>query len=197
MMNAKNDPVDDLVEDELLEDESAEEEREETEGVIDETEEDELEDEADADSQLKAQVEELEDKLAAARNSELRAQADYQNLQRRTVEERNKMARFAAREILENILQPLDHLLLAKNQLKDKGLDMVWQQFQQVLNDQGLEEIEVMGKKFDPTTMEVIDQIEVEDKKQAEKVVKVTQPGYKLNGEVIRHAKVVVGIEKA
>ncbi len=193
MMNAQNDPVDDLVEDELLEDESAEEDREETEGVIEPEDEVVLEDEADADSELKAEVETLQAKLQAAHNSELRAQADYQNLQRRTIEDRNKMARLAAKEILENILQPLDHLLLAKNQLKDKGLDMVWQQFQQVLSDQGLDEIEVMGKKFDPETMEVIDKVKVEDKKQVEKVVKVTQPGYRLNGEVIRHAKVVVG----
>lgn len=161
-------PAEDLVEAEMVEDE-------------------------DLQDDTQVRIEELEQQLRSARDRELRAQADYQNLSRRTMEDRNKMARMASQEVIENILQPLDHLLLAKLQLQDKGLDMVWQQFKQVLSDQGLEEIEVMGKKFDEQIMEVIDKVKVEDKKQVEKVVKVTQPGYKLNGEVIRVAKVVIG----
>lgn len=147
----------------------------------------------DAGEVLEQRIAELEIQLQAARDRELRATADYQNLTRRTFEDRNKMAKLASREVIESVLQPLDHLLLAKNQLKDKGLDMVYQQFMRVLEDQGLEEIEVLGKKFDLETMEVVDKVEAEDKKDIERVMKVTQPGYRLNGEVIRHAKVVVG----
>jgi molecular chaperone GrpE len=82
----------------------------------------------------------------------------------------------------------LDHLVLAAVQLKDKGLDMVVNELQMTLREQGLEEIQVMGKAFDVATMEV-----VEKQNKAEKVTAVVSRGYRLNGEVIRHAKVVLG----
>jgi molecular chaperone GrpE len=140
-----------------------------------------------------AEVLRLEEELQKARMSELRAMADYQNLVRRTQDERIKIVKMASRDVIENILQPLDHLFLAQAQLKDKGLDMVAQQFQRSLQEQGLEEIDCVGKEFDPTTMEVVTKEVAEDKKQVNKVIKVVQKGYTLNGEVIRHAKVIIG----
>ncbi len=141
-------------------------------------------------------VADLEAQIKNLQEQQRRAQADYQNLHRRTQDDRAKMAKMASLSVIESILQPLDHLILAKDQLKDKGLDMVVMQFQQALAGEGLEEIDVMGKKFDSATMEVIDKVEVKDKKDLEKVMKVVSRGYRLNGEVIRHAKVVVGAEK-
>ena len=135
----------------------------------------------------------LQTQLQNARASELRAMADYQNLVRRTQDDRIKMIKFAGLSVVESLLQPLDHLAMAKDQLKDQGLDMVYQQFVQALQNEGLEEIEVLGKEFDPTTMEVVSKEVVANEKQMNKVVKVAQRGYKLNGEVIRHAKVVIG----
>ncbi len=143
-----------------------------------------------------AEILRLEEELQKARLSEVRAMADYQNLVRRTQEERIKMVKFASRDVIESILQPLDHLFLAQAQLKDKGLDMVAQQFQRSLQEQGLEEIECVGKDFDPATMEVVDKQPVEDQKQVGKVVKVAKRGYTLNGEVIEHAKVVIGTKE-
>lgn len=143
---------------------------------------------------VEAQVTELQDQLVRAQENERRAVADYQNLMRRTQEERIKIAKLAARDVVESILQPLEHLYLAKEQLKDRGLDMVYQQFQQALRNEGLEEIEVIGQEFDPHTMEVVDKKPVSDQQHINKVIQVTQRGYRLNGEVIRHAKVVIGM---
>ena len=142
---------------------------------------------------IEKELEQLKKEVGLARESERRAVADYQNLHRRTQEDKGKMAKFAARSVVESILQPLEHLYLAKEQLKDKGLDMVYQQFQMVLQNEGLEEISVMGKEFDPETMEVVHKEKVEDATQVGKVVRVMQRGYRLNGEVLQHAKVVVG----
>ncbi len=143
--------------------------------------------------ELGQQLQQLQDELQKARQSEIRAMADYQNLVRRTQEERVKMMKFASLSVVGGLLQPLDHLFLAKEQLKDQGLNMVYQQFVTALQNEGLEEVDVMGKEFDPETMEVVNKEAVEDGKQDGKVVKVAQRGYRLNGDVIRHAKVVVG----
>ncbi|GIK84323.1 MAG: protein GrpE [Patescibacteria group bacterium] len=138
-------------------------------------------------SELSEQVLDLSNQLANAKRKEQLALADYQNLVRRTNEERSKVARLAARNFVEDLLQPLGHLTLASEQLKDAGLSMVVSQLWQALEQNGLKKIEALGKEFDVTTMEVADKGE-----QGQKVVKIVKDGYTLNDEVIQHAKVIL-----
>lgn len=126
--------------------------------------------------------------IAIAQQKEQRALADYNNLQRRTREERTKLVHLATIELVEALLQPLSHLRLASEQIKNQGLEMVVDQLWQVLTHHGLETIAVLGKEFDVKTMEV-----VEKEDAGEVVTKVVREGYTLNGVVIQHAKVVLG----
>ena len=116
--------------------------------------------------------------------------ADYKNLIRRTQEERGKVAKLSTRDFAETILQPLEHLSLAAEQVNDPGINMVATELWQALESQGLQEIETAGKTFDVETMEVVERMG-----EGDAVVKVVSRGYMLNGEVIRHAKVVVGAD--
>jgi molecular chaperone GrpE len=142
--------------------------------------------------QLELEVEQLKKQLAEAQEQERRSRADYSNLSRRTQEERGKLIKLAGLSVIESLLEPLHHLDLATQQLGDKGLNMVYQQFVRALEDQGLVELKVSGKEFDPNLMEVVGK-EKSDTKNAGKVVKVVKKGYSLNGEVVQHAKVIIG----
>lgn len=133
-------------------------------------------------------IQELTQQVHELKEADLRSKADYQNLVRRTQEERSKLVKLASLGIVEDLLQPLDHLSMAAAQLKDSGLDMVVKQFWTVLNQHGLVETQVEGLPFDPHTMEVVDK-----QGDSDIVTGVVTRGYQLNGEVIRHAKVVVG----
>lgn len=137
---------------------------------------------------LSAKIAELEALLAASTEREKRVLADYQNVVRRSQEDRVRFIKMAASEFVETLLAPLDHLSLAATQLNDAGLNMVITELKQALKEQGLEEIEVIGKPFDISVMEVVDK-----QGKASKVTSVVSRGYRLNGEVIRHAKVVLG----
>jgi len=114
--------------------------------------------------------------------------ADYQNLLRRTQEERTKMVKMIAVEIMESLLLPIEHLSLVAEQSQDSGVKMAIDELWQALRGQGLEEIQVMGKEFDVTQMEV-----VERSGDGNQVTQVVKPGYTLFGQVIQHAKVIVG----
>lgn len=140
-------------------------------------------------SSLEEQILELTSQLSQAQEKERRALADYQNLIRRTQEERVRLIKMANVDIMEALIQPLDHLSLAATQLNDPGLNMVVGQFQQSLAQFGLEEMEAMGKKFDVETMEVVENSEND----SDTVTSVVKKGYKLNGQVIQHAKVILG----
>lgn len=130
---------------------------------------------------------ELEAKLETAEAKYQRALADYQNLVRRNREESVQKAKLATKEFVSNLIQPLNHLELAAEQLNDSGLNMVVSQLWETLNREGLEKVECMGKPFDAESMEVV---EITDK--GEKVIKVLTPCYALNGTVIQFAKVIL-----
>ena len=59
----------------------------------------------------------------------------------------------------------------------------------QILNEAGLEEIDLLGKEFDPNFAEAIDII---PGKEDNKVVEVLRKGYKFEDKIIRVAQVKV-----
>lgn len=140
-------------------------------------------------AELTTQLQQARQAETRAKESELRSLADYHNLVRRTQDDRIKLVKFANKELISDLLQPLDHLGLAADQLNDSGLNMTIQQLWKVLNEYGLEEINPLNQPFDVTLMDV-----VEKKGDTEIVTNVIKKGYKLNGEVIQHAKVAVGL---
>lgn len=151
-------------------------------------------------SELDLLIEKLNGELALAREKERRAVADYQNLVRRSREEKVKVAKFAAFDLIETIIDPLSHLSLAADQINDQGLNMVISQLWMRLNEAGLEEINPVGEAFDVNTMEAVVNSGKESNapevassnKEKQTVIKVVTKGYRLNGEIVRHAKVIV-----
>ncbi|MDR0463121.1 MAG: nucleotide exchange factor GrpE [Pseudomonadales bacterium] len=134
------------------------------------------------------QVAELENKLAETNEKLARVLADYQNLVRRHREERAETIKFATRDFVEMLIQPYDHLRLASESLNDPGLNMIIDEFMQVLKEQQVEQLIPEGETFDVVTMEA-----VEKTGKGDKVTKVFSPGYILNGRVLRPARVAVG----
>lgn len=130
----------------------------------------------------------LQEQLRQAQESERRALADYQNLVRRQRDERTSFITYANKELIEGLLEPISHLELAATQLNDTGMNMVIAQFWQKLEEFGLSKQDVLGKPFDVNVMEV-----AETQEPAEVVVRVHRPALLYNGEVLQHARVVMG----
>jgi len=139
-------------------------------------------------NKLTAKVHDLEQALWQSQERERRALADYQNFQRQTQQQRANLLKLANADLLLTILEPLEHLSTASEHIQDEALTMIINQLWKRLKEIGLEEIEVLGKKFDLETMEA-----VEKKGNGDKVIKVLRKGYRLNGEIIQHAQVVLG----
>ena len=86
------------------------------------------------------------------------------------------------------------HLKMSLSGLSEEEGNNAWavvvryvlKQFKDILEARGVEEIKTVGEKFDHDLMEAMDG-------QGEIVKQEIMPGYKLNGKVIRHAKVIVG----
>lgn len=119
----------------------------------------------------------------------LRALADYQNLQKQTESWRQEFVQYASSNLVGKLLEILDDLEAAQEHLQDGGLKLIIGKLQNVLRDEGLEELIVEGKPFDPTTAEVIS---TEPGDQDQVVARVLQKGYRLKDKVVRPAKVIV-----
>ena len=119
----------------------------------------------------------------------LRALADYQNLEKRMQVEKEEIIKNANTHLVLRLLPFLDSLDKAEIFIKDDGLQLVQTQFQKALQDEGLEELEVLGKEFDPYTAEVVDIVEGE---KDNIVVEVLRKGYQFNGKILRVAQVKV-----
>lgn len=122
----------------------------------------------------------------------LRALADYQNLERRNLNQREELRKFASELLLLRILTAVDTLKKAKDHIKDAGLDLVCKEFVAILEDEGVEEMKTVGELFDPHQMECIEVVDGEDNK----VVEELRSGYRLHGKVLRVAQVKVGKKK-
>lgn len=134
----------------------------------------------------------LEEKLAESEEKWKRALADYQNLQRRTEEEKLAIVAFANKNLLLQLLNVLDTLEATTQHLQDKALDLTVKQFYDVLKGQSVEPINTTGEVFNPEVMECVDTNTGEEGK----VLSELKKGYTMHGKVLRPALVVVGSGK-
>lgn len=138
----------------------------------------------------KGKIKKFEEKIVDLTNKWKRALADYQNLEKRVVAEKKEFAQFANASLLDKLLPVLDGLEKCHRYLKDRGLGLILDQLKKALESEGLEEIKAKGERFDPAKMDAVEMV----KGEKNRVVEVILKGYKLNDQVLRPAKVKVGI---
>lgn len=122
--------------------------------------------------------------------------AEMENMKRRHEKDRENLLKFGNERILSSLVSVLDDLDRSLEHA-DKGdellvgLEMVRKNFFEVLEKNGLETVESIGKDFDPNFHEAMAQQPAEGKKDGE-IITEFQKGYVLNGRLLRPAKVIV-----
>ncbi len=170
---------------------------EEAPAAAEETPEEEItEDEVSPEAALEEKIKALEDAAAADKDRYLRLLAEYDNFRKRSVQEKfNASADATAKAALEviSVIDNFERAVAAEcsDENYKKGVEMIYDQFAGVIKKLGVEEIDALGKPFDPNLHNAVTQ--VEDENFGENTVsQVYQKGYKLGDKVIRHAMVVV-----
>lgn len=131
-------------------------------------------------------------------------QADFENYQKRVGREREELVKRASEELILKLLSVVDDLeraVEASRSSSDKevlasGVEMVLKQFQATLAEEGLSQIEAVGKPLDPELHEVVTTVET-DQCPENIIVRVLRKGYSLNGRVIRPSMVEVAKKHA
>ena len=127
----------------------------------------------------------------------LRASAELDNLRKRTVRLRSDSREEALRDVLLQVAPLLDNMRRALAQETDdaaalrQGVELIQNQFQDVLKGYGLEEIEAVGKPFDPNYHDAMMEVPT-DEHPPGTVVQEMEKGYALRDKVVRPSRVVV-----
>jgi molecular chaperone GrpE len=155
--------------------------------------------EAPAASELAAVQGDL-DELTKQRDDYLalaqRTQADFDNYRKRMARENAAAVDRGKAKLAKELLPALDHLELALKAAEGhedvvKGFAMVADELRAALERVGIQAFSPKGEAFDPNEHEAMAQQPVEDAESGT-VVEVYQSGYRINGAVLRPARVVV-----
>lgn len=147
----------------------------------------------------KSEYDALQEKADETMQRLLRAQADLDNFRRRTRLEKAEAAKYGALNLIEHLLPVLDNFeraLASTESNQDfealvKGIEMVYRQIQQALEQEGLKEINAVGEPFNPEFHQAVMQVESEEHEEGI-VVEELQKGYILADRVIRASMVKV-----
>lgn len=178
-------------EDKIKEDE-IEEERKDS---ADETE----TEETNKSDKLRAELEEALDELANYKDKYLRALAELDNQRKRSIREKEEIRRYATEKLILSMLPVVDNFERAigidKNSgsVKDiiDGVKLIFKQFKEVLEKEGLKSFDSIGQKFDPYKHEALLAIESKEHEPST-ILEEVEKGYLLGEKVLRPAKVTV-----
>jgi len=128
-----------------------------------------------------------------------RAKADYINFKKETEQRQGEFLAYANIATVLEILPVYDNLQAAFKHLpKDlvghewiRGLENIKKQFESILKTFSLEPIKTVGEKFNPEFHESVAH-ETKEGIKPEIIFEEVAPGYKMNGKVLRAAKVKV-----
>ena len=153
---------------------------------------------------LKQSLEEKQKQADEYKAEYLRSVAEYQTLRNRTEKEKGEYINFGKAKILERqigIYDVFEQAMISVRAGQDLksikvGLEMIYSEFSKMLKEEGVEKIDCLNKKFDHNTCEALDQVETDEAEEGT-VLAVYQNGYKLNGKLMRPARVKVAKKKS
>jgi len=144
---------------------------------------------------------ELKQQLGETKDKYLRMYAEFDNYKRRSIKERSDNMKRAAQDTMAAILPVLDDFDRAKANAEkseetaevfNQGVGLIVQKLHNILKGKGLDVMETTGEAFDADQHEAVAELPMGDEMKG-KIIDTAEKGYTLNGNIIRHAKVVVG----
>jgi len=168
-----------------------------------ETEAKEIEEPEPHEKELIKELEATKKQLEDEKDRFLRLNAEFDNFRKRTLKEREEFIKYANEKLILELIDVCESLERglenAKNtDNKDKlieGMELIYKQFKNVLEKNGLTPIKALGEKFDPYKHEAMMQT-LTDECEENTILEEFTRGYMLNNRVIRYSKVRVSKKK-
>ena len=147
-----------------------------------------------------ARLEQLEKQHETLKNQYVRISADFDNFRKRQSRDQDDLKIQLVSKSLAAILPIVDNFERARQQLKPESEEAqnlhrsyqgLYKQLVEVLKQQGVAPMRVVGQQFDPNLHEAVLREPSEELKE-DFIIEELQRGYHLEGKVLRHALVKV-----
>ena len=152
--------------------------------------------------QLEQELNSLKQEHETVQAQYVRIAADFDNFRKRQVRDQDDLRQQLVCSTLTEILPVVDNFERARQQLNPEGEEAqalhrsyqgLYKQLVDVLKQQGVARMDVVGQEFDPTLHEAV--LREENQEHAEDIVcEELQRGYHRDGRVLRHAMVKVSM---
>lgn len=147
--------------------------------------------------ELNEKVEQMGLKLAEMNDKYMRVYSEYENYRKRTSAEKASLILNGGKDVIKLMLPVLDDMEralanLAEGDAAREGMELIYKNMMNALQQKGLKPMEAKGVKFDENFHEAITQIPAPTPEAKGTVLDVVKKGYFLNDDVIRFAQVVV-----
>ena len=152
--------------------------------------------------QLEQELNSLKQEHEAVQSQYMRIAADFDNFRKRQARDQDDLRQQLVCSTLTEILPVVDNFERARQQLNPEGEEAqalhrsyqgLYKQLVDVLKQQGVARMDVVGQEFDPTLHEAV--LREENQEHAEDIVcEELQRGYHRDGRVLRHAMVKVSM---
>ena len=149
-----------------------------------------------------ARLEQLEKEHETLKSQYVRIAADFENFRKRQSRDQDDLKIQLVSKALTSILPIVDNFERARQQLKPESEEAqalhrsyqgLYKQLVEVLKQQGVASMKVVGQQFDPTLHEAVLKEPSEDFNE-DFIIEELQRGYHLEGRVLRHALVKVSM---
>ena len=149
-----------------------------------------------------ARLEQLEKEHETLKNQYVRIAADFDNFRKRQSRDQDDLKMQLICKSLSAILPIVDNFERARQQLKPESEEAqtlhrsyqgLYKQLVEVLKQQGVAPMRVLGQQFDPNLHEAVLR-EPSDKEKEDIIIEELQRGYHLDDKVLRHALVKVSM---
>ena len=149
-----------------------------------------------------ARLEQLEKEHETLKNQYVRISADFDNFRKRQSRDQDDLKIQLVSKALTAILPIVDNFERARQQLKPESEEAqvlhrsyqgLYKQLVEVLKQQGVAPMRVVGQQFDPNLHEAVLREPSEELKE-DFIIEELQRGYHLEGKVLRHALVKVSM---
>ncbi len=145
------------------------------------------------------EAEEKADKKAELQDRVRRQMAEFDNFRKRTEKEKAQMFEVGAKSIIEKILPVIDNFERGLASIPEEeagsafadGMNMIYKQLMNELEQAGVAPIEAVGEEFDPEYHNAVMQVE-NDELESGTVAQELQKGYTYRDSVVRHSMVAV-----
>lgn len=147
---------------------------------------------------IQKQFQEKEEEYNALKDKYIRQAAEFDNFRKRTLKEKEELRQSGHQKAVETILPIIDDFERALSNISEEskeGVQLIYNKFLSTIQTLGVEPIVIEKNvtSFDTNIHDAITMVNVNDEELRGKIIDCVQTGYKLNGKIIRHPKVVVG----